>query len=82
MDDPMASMAYFKKMREDDLTIFYAYGSDAKSLTSELIFNKASHAPAPLDAENLGYTGRKAAGKIIELYLEHGEWPEKGASVS
>jgi hypothetical protein len=77
----MASMAYFRKMRENDTNIFYAYGSDMQSLTSELIFDKGSHQPS-VAADDLGYTGRKAAGKIVELYLERGEWPEKGSSVS
>jgi hypothetical protein len=77
----MASIAYFRKMRENDATIFYAYGSDMQSLTSELIFDKESHQPN-VAADDLGYTGRKAAGKIVELYLERGEWPEKGSSVS
>ena len=77
----MASMAYFRKMRENDANVFYAYGSDVQSLTSELIFDKGSQQPN-VTADDLGYTGRKAAGKIVELYLERGEWPEKGSSVS
>jgi hypothetical protein len=52
-----------------------------QSLTSELIFDKESHKPK-VAADDLGYTGRKAAGKIVELYLERGEWPEKGTTVS
>jgi hypothetical protein len=77
----MASMAYFRKMRENDAIVFYAYGSDVQSMTSELIFEKGNQQPN-VTADDLGYTGRKAAGKIVELYLERGEWPEKGSSVS
>jgi hypothetical protein len=77
----MASMAYFKKMRENETSIFYAYGPDSDDMTSELIFDKESLRPT-VDADDLGYTGRKAAGKIIALVGERGEWPEKGASVS
>ena len=77
----MASMAYFKKMRENETSIFYAYGPDSDDMTSELIFDKESLRPT-VDADDLGYTGRKAAGKIIALVRERGEWPEKGASVS
>jgi hypothetical protein len=77
----MAAMAYFRKMRENDASVFYAYGSNVQSLTSELIFDKGSRQPN-VTADDLGYTGRKAAGKIVELYQERGEWPEKGSSVS
>jgi hypothetical protein len=77
----MAAMAYFKKMREDDTTVVYTYGPDVDSMTSELVFNKASR-QATVSADDLGYTGRKAAGKIVTLHLERGEWPEKGSSVS
>jgi hypothetical protein len=77
----MASMAYFKKIHESDANIAYVYGSDVQSLTSELIFDKESQQP-DVTTDDLGYTGRKAAGKIIQLYLERGEWPEKGSSVS
>ncbi len=81
MGDSMASTAYFKIMHEGDTNIIYAYGSDVQSLTSELIFDKESGQPKA-GADDLGYTGRKAAGKIVELYRERGEWPEKGSSVS
>lgn len=77
----MAATAYFKKTHESDASIAYAYGSDIESLTSELIFDRASRQPHR-NAEDLGYTGRKAAGKIVQLYLERGEWPDKGSSVS
>jgi hypothetical protein len=75
------SSAYFKKMRENDSNIFYAYGSDAQALTSELIFEKQSRRPTVAVAD-LGYTGRKAAGQIVQLFMERGEWPENSADAS
>jgi hypothetical protein len=68
-------------MRENNANVFYAYGSDVRSLTSELVFDKESRQPNGA-ADDLGYTGRKAAANIVELYLERGEWPEKGSSSS
>jgi hypothetical protein len=44
----MAATAYFRKMRENDVNIFYAYGSDIQALTSELIFDKENQQPKEL----------------------------------
>jgi hypothetical protein len=77
----MASMVCFRKMRENNANVFYAYGSDVQSLTLKLVFDKESRQPNGV-ADDLGYTGRKAAAKIVELYLERGDWPEKGSSFS
>lgn len=76
----MASIAYFRKEFEDELTISYLYGSERDQMIHKLVLEKDNRKVSP--SGDLGYAARKAAAKILRLQEEQGSWPDGGSSVS
>lgn len=73
----MASLAYFKKIHEDDATVRYKFGPERDDMHRFLIFDKKNKRPT-LDGESEDHQFFGTAMTIFRHFNEAGVWPEHG----